>query len=147
MAFLDFIRNRDAQQPAGEQQSKQQTPDVSQDISTKASQEQTVAKPTEYVRADQQARLAEAQALYSKGIQELPPATPPPTPAPDGGATNPQPMRQPMMGQETVAPDMSPTNAQASARAEDVERPSAPAPTPDKSQQQTVARPAPSWER
>lgn len=147
MAFLDFIRNRDGQQPAGEQQLHQQKPEVSRDTSATVSREQAAAKPTEYVRPDQHDRLAEAQALYSKGTQEVPPSTPPPTPAPEGGAANPQPMRQPMMGQEAVAPEMSPTSAQASARAQDVEGPSARAPTPAKTQQQTVARPAPSWER
>lgn len=147
MGILDFIKNRDGQRPVTEQQSQQQKPDVSQEVSSKASQEQPAAKPNEYIRPDQQSRLAEAQALYSKGTQEVPPTTPPPTPAPEGGAANPQPMRQPMMGQETIAPDMSPTSAQASARAQDVEGPSAPASTPAKSQQQTVARPAPSWER
>lgn len=143
MALLDFIRNRDSQRSAGEQQKTE----VSQDISSKPTQEQTAAKPTEYVRPDQHARLAEAQALYSKGSQDAAQTTPAPTPAPQEGATNPQPMRQQMTGQETVAPELSPTSAQASARAQDVEGPSAPAPTPAKSQQQTVARPTPSWER
>ena len=147
MAFLDFIQKHDGQRPAAEQQSHQQKPGVSQDITAKASQEQAAAEPSELVRPDQQARLAEAQALYSKGTREMPQTTPAPTPAPAEGTTNPQPMRQQMTGQERISPDLSPTSAQASARAEDVERPSAPAPTPAKSQQQTVARPAPSWER
>ena len=147
MAFLDFIKNREGQRPAAEQQSQQQKPGVSQEISTRASQEQAAAQPSELVRPAQQARLAEAQALYSKGAEDMPQTTPVPTPAPEGGATNPQPMRQPMTGQERVAPDMSPTSAQASARAQDVEGPSAPSQTPAKSQQQTVARPTPSWER
>lgn len=147
MAFLDFVTNREGQRPVVEQQSQQQKPDVSQNLDAKASQEQTAAKPTEYVRPDQQARLAEAQALYSKGTQDMSQTTPAPTSAPEEGTTNPQPMQQKMMGQETVAPDMSPTSAQASARAQDVEGPSAPSQTPVKSQQQTVARPTPSWER
>ena len=147
MAFLDFIKNRDGQRPIAEQQSQQQKPDVSQDVTAKVAQEQSAPRPSELVRPGQQARLAEAQALYSKGTQEMPQPTSAPAPAPEGGATNPQPMRQPMTGQERVAPDMSPTSAQASARAEDVERSSAPTHTPARSQQQTVARPAPSWER
>jgi hypothetical protein len=145
MAFHDFIRNREVQQPAGEQHTQQQR-EISRDDSATASREQAAAKPVEYVRPDQHARLAEAQALYSKGTQELPSTTPPPTPTPEGAA-NPQPMKQPMMGQETVAPDMSPTSAQASARAQDVEGPSAPAPTSAKSQHQASARPVPSLGR
>jgi hypothetical protein len=145
MGFLDFIKNR-GQQPAAEQQSQQQQkPEVSQDISTKASQEQAT-KPTEYVRPEQQGRLAEAQVLYTKGTQEASQPTPPPTPAPEG-ATNPQPMRQAMSGQDAVAPDMSPTSAQHGARAEEVEGPSAPSATPAQSQQRTLPRPTPSWER
>jgi len=144
MALLDFIKNRN--QPSAEpaEQPKQET--AKQMYTRQATEEQTAAKPAEYVRPDQQGRLAEAQALYSKGAQEVPQTTPSATPAPEGTA-NPQPMKQQLSGQETVAPDLSPTSAQASARAQDVEGPTAPASTPAKSQQQTVARSAPSWER
>jgi len=147
MAFLDFIKNRDRQQPAGEQQT-QQPETAKQMYARQAGEEQATPKPSELVRPEQQAKVAEAQALFSKATQEPPSPTPPPSPAPVGAA-NPQPMKQQMMGQERIAPDMSPTSAQASARAEDVERPSAPAPapTPEKSQHQTMARPTPSWER
>ena len=145
MAFLDFISNRDGQQPVAEQPSQKQ-PETAKQMYTRQAEEQAAAKPSELVTRGQQERLAEAQALYSKGTQEPPSPTPPPAPAPAGGTANPQPMQQQMMGQETVAPDLSPTSAQASARAQDVEGPSAPASTPAKSQQ-TVARPTPSWER
>ena len=147
MGFLDRFRSGGEKQPAVEQQSQQQKPEVSQDVSTKASQEQAVAKPAEYVRPEQRPRLAEAQALYSKGTQEVTQTTSPATAAPEGGTTNPQPMRQVMSGQDKVAPDMSPTSAQRGARAEEVEGPSAPAQTPSQTQRQTIARPAPSWER
>src|ERR1700722_712794 len=147
MAFIDWIKNRGGQQPAVKQQSRQQQkPEVSQDLSAKPSQEQT-ARPADLVRPEQQSRLAEAQALYRKGTKEISQTTSAPTPAPEGGTTNPQPMRQAMSGQEKVAPDMSPTSAQRSARSEEVEGPSAPAQTPSQSQRQTIARPAPSWER
>jgi hypothetical protein len=147
MAFLDFIKNRGGQGQAVEQQSQQQKPDVSQDISAKAAPDNSAAKPTDYVRPEQQARLAEAQALYSKGTQQPEQMTSAPGPMPAEGATDPQPMRQNMMSQDKAAPDLSPTSAQAGTRALEVDGPSAPTPTPAKSQQQTIARPSPSWER
>jgi hypothetical protein len=146
MALLDFIRNRDGQQQTAEPQSQQQPETAKQMYSREATVDQA-AKPSDLVRSDQQARLAQAQALFSKGTQDTPQKTPAPTSAPEEGATSPQPMRQAMTGQETVAPELSPTSAQASARAQDVEAPSAPASTPAKSQQQTIARTTPSWER
>jgi hypothetical protein len=146
MAFLDFIKNREGQGPAAEQQSQQQKPDVSQDIGAKTAPENSVA-PTQYVRPEQQGRLAEAQTLYHEGTREAEQTTPAPTPVPADGATSPQPMRQNMMSQDKAAPDLSPTSAQSGIRAEEVEGPSAPAATPAKSQQQTITRPTPSWER
>ena len=148
MPFLDRFRGSKEQQPVVEQQSQQQPRnEVSRDVSTTRSQEQFAAKPAEYVRPDQQSRLAEAQALYNKGTQEVQQTTPAPTSAPDDGTTNPQPMRQAMSGQDKAAPDLSPTSAQRGVRGVEVERPSAPAQTPAQSQRQTIARPAPSWER
>jgi len=148
MAFLDFIKNRDGQRSAGEQSSQQQQPETAKQMyARQATEEQGTPRFSELVQPRQQERLAEAQALYNKGTQEPPAPALPPAPTPAGGAANPQPMQQPMMGQETVAPDMSPTSAQASARSQDVEGPSTSAPAPAKSQQQTMARLAPSWER
>lgn len=146
MALLDFIRNREGQRPAGEQLSPQQPETAKQMYTRQAGAEQAAAKPSDLVRADQQARLAEAQSLYEKGTQGTPSATPSPTSAP-AGAENPQPMQQQGVGQERVAPEMSPTSGLASSRAQDVDGSSAPASIPAKSQQQTIARPAPSWER
>ena len=108
MALLDFIRNRDGQQQTAEPQSQQQPETAKQMYSREAAVDQS-AKPSDLVRSDQQARLAQAQDLFSKGTQESPSAAPLPAPAPEGGATSPQPMRQPMMGQEAVAPELSPT--------------------------------------
>lgn len=143
MAFLDFIKNRGQQ--SAEQQSQQQKPEISHDASRQATQERVAATPTEYVRPEQQGRLAEVQALYNKGTQEASQPIPAPSPAPEDGTTNPQPMRQAMSGQDKAAPDMSPTSAQHGSRAEEVEGPSAPTHTP--SNRETIARPTPSWER
>jgi len=145
MSLLDFIKNRGAQTQAAEAPSQRQT-ETAKQMSTREAAEHVPAKPSELVRPDQQARMAEAQALYSKGTQEAPSSTPVPTPAPEG-ATNPQPMQQQGIGQDKVAPEMTPTSSIASARAQDVEGPSAPASTPTRSQQQTTVRSAPSWER
>lgn len=148
MALLDFIKDRGAQTLAAEPQSQQQQPETAKQMYTRqAAQEQAAAKPSELVRPDQQARLAEAQGLYNKGTQEMTQSAPAATPAPQEGTANPQPMRQQMMGQERAAPDLSPTSAQASARAQDVEGQSGPANAPAQSQQRTIARPEPSWER
>jgi hypothetical protein len=98
------------------------------------------------VRPGQQAKAAEAQALFDKATQAPQSPTPPPTPTPEGTA-NPQPMQQQGIGQERDAPEMSPTSSLASARAQEVDGASAPSSTPAKSQQQTVARPAHSMER
>ena len=53
-------------------------------------------------------------------------------------------------GQDKPAPDLSPTSAQDGIPMKDVERSGPPAATPARSQdqeRQTIARPAPSWER
>jgi hypothetical protein len=143
MAFLDFIRNRGGQQAAVETQAPQ-AETAKQMYTRQAGDEQTATKPSELVHQNQRTRLAEAQALYDKGTQEPPTPTHPPSPAP-AGAANPQPMQQQGIAEDRTAPEMSPTSGLASSRAQDVDGPSAPAPA--KSQQQTVARPAPSWER
>jgi hypothetical protein len=55
-----------------------------------------------------------------------------------------------MMSQDKPAPNLSPTSAQDGIPMKDVEGPGAPATTPAKTQEQerqTIARPAPSWER
>lgn len=146
MAFLDFIKNRGSQSPAAEPQSQSQPETAKQMYTRQAAEEQTAPKPSEMVRPGQEAKVAEAQALFNKATQEPQSPTPTPTPAPEGTA-NPQPMQQQGIGQERIAPEMSPTSSLASARAQEADGPSAPSPTPAKSQQQTVARPTPSWER
>jgi hypothetical protein len=143
MALLDFIKNRN--QPSAEQTEQPRQESAKQMYARQAGEEQA-AKPSEMVRPAQEAKVAEAQALFNKATQEPPSQTPPPTPAPEGTA-NPQPMQQQGIGQERAAPEMSPTSSIASARAQEVDGPSAPSSTPAKSQQETVARPTPSWER
>jgi len=144
MAFLDFIKNRGSQAPAAESQPQPET--AKQMYTRQAAEEQAAPRPSEMVRPGQQAKAAEAQALFDKATQAPQSPTPPPTPAPEGAA-NPQPMQQQGIGQERAAPEMSPTSSLASARAQEVDGPSAPSPTPAKSQQQTVVRPAHYLER
>ena len=144
MALLDFIKNRGSQSPAAEPQSQPET--AKQMYTRQAAEEQAAPRPSDMVRPGQEAKVAEAQALFDKVAQQPQSPTPPPTPAPEGAA-NPQPMQQQGIGQERVAPEMSPTSSLASARAQEVQGPSSPSPTLAKSQQQTVSRPAPSWER
>jgi hypothetical protein len=144
MALLDFIRTRN--QPSAEQTEQPRQESAKQMYTRQAAEEQAAPRPSEMVRPGQQAKAAEAKALFDKAAQQPQSATPPPTPAPEG-ASNPQPMQQQGIGQERAAPEMSPTSSLASARAQEVDGPSAPSPTPAKSQQQTVARPAHSLER
>ena len=151
MAFLDFIRNRDGQRPAAEQQSQQQKPDVSQDIGARPSERgasagKAVGQLPEDVRSEARnlgARLNQA----TRNIQSDAPASPQ---APADATDSQQPMRQNMMSQDKPAPDLSPTSAQDGIPMKDVERPGPSAATPARSQdqeRQTIARPAPSWER
>lgn len=151
MAFLDFIRNREGQQQAGEQQSQQQKPSVSQDLSAGQSEREAAlgkspAQMPEEVRSEARnlgARLDNA----TRNIQADAPALPQ---APTDATDNQQPMRQNMMSQEKPAPGLSPTSAQSGIPMKDVEGPEPPTATPAKTQEQerqTIARPAPSWER
>lgn len=151
MAFLDFIRNRDGQRPAGEQQSQQQKPEVSQDLSAgqsgrDAAGGKSLGQLPEEIKSqarDLGARVDQA----ARNIQADAPALPQ---APADATGNQQPMRQNMMSQDKPAPDLSPTSAQDGIPMKDVERPGPPAETPSVTQEQarqTIARPAPSWER
>jgi hypothetical protein len=149
MAFLDFIKNRGEQQPAVEQQSQQdRKTEISQDLSTRQSSRNLAAKEA-VTRLPRDIR-SEAQQLggrinrIAENSRDDAPALPQ---APADATGNQQPMRQAMMGQDKPAPDNSPTSAQKGVRAEEVESPSAPSPTPAQSPQRTLPRPTPSWER
>jgi len=146
MALLDFIKNRGGQSQAAEQQSQPQTETAKQMYTREAAEEKVNAKaPDHGMTSEQRAIMSDVQAkLQSQSAQ--PSQAPTPTPAPEGAA-NPQPMQQQGIADDRAAPEMSPTSGLASSRAQDVEGPSAPTSMPTKSQQQTIARPAPSWER
>ena len=145
MAFLDFIKNRQQQST---EQSTQPKPETAREMyARETAVQQATAKPLSQISPEQQSKVVEAQTLYSRGTREAGQTTPAPTSLPEDGATSPQPMRQNMISQDKATPNLSPTSAQSGARTQDVEGPSAPAATPAKSQQQTIARPTPSWER
>lgn len=133
MGLIDWIKNR------GQQESQQQQPEVSQDISSRAANERSVSQLPENVQSqarDLGARLDQA----TRNIQADAPALPQ---APADATDNQQPMRQNMMSQESPAPALSPTSAQGGVPMKDVEGPEAPAATP----RPTMARTTPSWER
>jgi hypothetical protein len=146
MGFLDRFRGE--QQPAGQQQSQQQKPDVSQDVSTHQSSQNLSAKEA-VTRLPEDVR-SEARHLgerINKAAENSRADAPAMTQAPTDATSNQQPMRQAMSGQDNPVPDNSPTSAQRGVRAEEVDRPSAPSPTPAQSPQRTFPRPTPSWER
>jgi hypothetical protein len=135
MAFLDFIRNREGQRPAGEQQSQQEQPETAKQMYTRqAAEEQANAKPVDRdMKPEQRAVMSDVQTKM-RSSAEQPSETAAPSSAPADATANPQPMRQNMMNQDKAAPESSPTSAQSGATVKEVEGPSAPAETPSKTQ-------------
>jgi hypothetical protein len=147
MALLDFIKNRGGQRAVGEQQSQQQTPETAKQMHTReALEEKATAKPVSQIPEDQRAKAAEVGEKIQAAIKVQGPDNVPDPPS--GGASSAQPMRQQMMSQDKAAPAMSPTSAQAGVT-ETEQKSNAPSQAQESSpsRQQTIARPAPSWER
>jgi hypothetical protein len=121
--------------------------------SRQAEQERTSAKPMDRIAPDQRGRVDAVKADLQKATQTLGHDAASSAPAPADATTSPQPMAQKMVSQDKAAPALSPTSMQAGTRATEERTPAqsqnSQAKAPDKSQQrpQTIARPAPSWER
>jgi hypothetical protein len=152
MALFDFISNRDGQRTASEQQSQQQRPETYKEQKTReAAEEKVTAKPISQLPPDRQAQVDAVKSDLQKATQNQEQSAVVSAPTPQDGATSPQPMMQKSMNQDKVAPASSPTSAQAGTPSTEQEAPSAAnqGKTQDKSQDrpQTIARPAPSWER
>jgi hypothetical protein len=153
MALLDFIRNRGGQNPATEQQSQQQQPETAKQMYTRQdAEERTNAKPANQIPPDQRERVEAVKSDIQKATQFQGQSSEAGAPAQQDSATSPQPMAQKAMGQDNVAPDLSPTSAKDGVRPSD-DKQIAPSETPARaettqpSRPQTIARPAPSWER
>src|SRR5271157_4781042 len=101
MGFLDFIKNRQAQQSAAEQQPQQQKPENAREINARETAQQSVsAKQFENLGPEQRTKIAEAQALYRQGTQEPSQASSAPAPAPAESNESPEAARQKMTGQD-----------------------------------------------
>jgi hypothetical protein len=153
MAFLDWVKNRGGQNTAPEHQPQQQQPETAKQMYTRQDAEQRVnAKPATQIPPDQRERVEAVKADLQKATQFQRQSSEAAAPAPQDSATSPQPMAQKATGQDKVAPDLSPTSAKDGVRPSD-EKQVAPSETPARSETtqpsrpQTIARPAPSWER
>lgn len=155
MGLLDFIKNRQGQSQATEQQSQQQRPETAKEMYTRqAAQERASQKPEPQIADAEKSKAKELGGridIVAQGTQQIAPAQ---TPAPQGGASSPEPQRQMMTGQDKVAPPLSPTSAQLgkAAKEQDAPAPSqdAAAKSQERSQEQarrTIARTTPSWDR
>ena len=143
MAFLDFIKNRGGQEQTTDAQHRPET--AKEMYRREATQEQASVKPAQSLGADSQAKIAEAKELFRQGTEQAGNVAPANAPATPEGSASPQPMRQMSMNQETVAPALSPTSAQAGSPSTEHEAP-APQKTPEQAKP-TMARATPSWER
>jgi len=153
MAFLDFIKNRQAQQQSAKQSPEQQEPETAKEMYTRESgQERAGAKSMQQMPPEQQAKVEEVKGKLQQATQHLGQNAETFSPAPADSAASPQPMAQKMMSQENAAHALSPTSAQAGIRATEQNVPSSE--SSGKSQEQsaqaprkTIARTTPSWER
>jgi hypothetical protein len=153
MALLDFIKNRGGQNSAPEQQSQQQQPETAKQMYTRqAAEEPAKAKPIAQIPPDQKARVESVKSDLQKATQVQGQSSEAPITAPQDSATSPQPMAQKSMGQDNVAPALSPTSAKDGVRPSD-DKQNAPSETLSRSEEsaqpsrQTIARRPPSWER
>jgi hypothetical protein len=154
MALLDFIKNRDGQRPAAEQQSQQQKPENAKEWHNRRDAELTAAqKPIREISEVDQSKARELGARLDKATQEIQQNAPASTPAPADSTSSPEPMRQNMTGQEKSAPDLSPTSAQLGQTANEKAAAAPPQPEAEKTQQpgpqagQSKTQRPPTWER
>ena len=158
MAFLDFIKNRQAsQQQSVAENTQSKKPETAKEMYSREGQQEAASrKPLEQMPPDQQAKAAEIKARLEKATQHQGKAAAN-APAPSDASGSPEAMRQKAMHQDASAPPLSPTSAQmgktqaeANAPANSAQR----SETPSKSSQaqsnqrpQTLPRRPPSWER
>jgi hypothetical protein len=157
MAFLDFIKNRDVQRPAAEQQSQQQKPDNAREyFSRQDAQDKAALKPLDGMPAQSKVELDEVKARMEKGSQHLNQEAPASTPAPQDGASSPEAARQPMNNQDKAAPELSPTSMQAGTTVSEKDAPAVSSEPPAKEDPKPTPTPDPSptpsprgrgWER
>ncbi|MGA3091777.1 MAG: hypothetical protein ABSD75_24480 [Terriglobales bacterium] len=155
MAFLDFIRNREAsqQQSVAEKSQEQKPMNAKEMYSRQAQQDGASQKSMGQMPPDQQGKVEAIRTELQKATQHTQQNAPTQQAAPTDSAASPEPMRQNMVGQDKTTPALSPTSAQAGMTAtKDAATKSneTPAKAPEKTPQhapQTVPRRPPSWER
>ena len=159
MAFLDFIKNRQAsQQPAVAEKTQGPKPETAKEMYTREAKEPGAnGKSFAQLPPEKQADVASIKADLAKSTQTNQQAAPSNTPAAAEGSGSPQAMRQNATNQDKAAPSQSPTSAQmgstqvekktAAPSQEPAGTPSKPSPTPASPRPQTLPRPRPSWER
>jgi len=149
MAFLDFIKNRQQQSVEQPTQPKQET---AREMYAREAQQDTAGQRSVAQLPDvDKAQARELGERLDKATQSIRQDTGA-GPAPADTTGSPEPMRQNMMSQDKSAPDLSPTSAQRGSVTHEQE---ASVPSQEESQSpvresqrpQTIARPAPSWER
>ncbi len=152
MAFLDFIRKRNApEQQSIASKVPEQRPETAKKMCTLQSREKANQKPMDRMPPDQQAKVDSIKATLERATQHVNKSPDAPASTPPEGTGSREAMRQNMTGQDKTAPALSPTSAETGQTAEK----NAPAPdeTPARTQQktpglkQTLSRPRPSWER
>jgi hypothetical protein len=153
MALLDFIKNR-KQQPSTEQTQNQKPETAKQMYAREAAQDRANQKPEPQIADAEKVKAKELGARIDAVAQETQQKVPAQTPAPESGASSPEPQRQMMTAQDKVAPSLSPTTAQAGTPAAEQEKNALAKGSPAQSQQKsqeppkpTIARRPPSWER
>ena len=142
MAFLDFLKNRQAaqQQPVA---NKPQAETAKQMYTREAARETT--NPVDRLPAGEKVKVDRIKAVMEKATRHVDRNSLKPMP-PDVAGTQ-EAMRHTMT--DKAAPALSPTSMQAGQREQGTpEAPKTPAKTPEKPvRPQTVPRPRPSWER
>ena len=150
MAFLDFIRNREAQQSAVRPAEQQKPETAKQMYSREAAQEKVAGQPMR-LSPQTQAKVDEIKATLQSATRDLG-SSGPAAPSTADGATNPQPMAQNMLAQSKQVPALTPTSAQAGTPSTGKDAPAQmqgpSVKAPERSgREQTMPRTTPSWER
>jgi hypothetical protein len=117
MAFLDFIKHRNAsKQPTVAQKSQERKPEHAREFFRgEAVREQAQLKPLAQMPEPYKAEAKFFGERIEREIQQLKERTvnAPADPASSSGTTSAQPMRQSMMQQDNASPSLTPTTAQA----------------------------------
>ena len=113
MAFLDFIKNRQEQQPVGEQQSQQQQPETAKQMySREAVEAKAAEKPVAQIPESDKASARDIGSRVEQYSQDRAGNAFTGAPAPADSSAAPQAMRQDANGQDKSAPALSPTDGQ-----------------------------------